>query len=241
MERRFLRRLLLPTLLIMLCIQVFAAQEQSAAPMRIDPEPGFTTCIEDTDGNTITRNGVPNTNALAEFGHAAQIDSYSIYYNGRLLMTVTPVGFSAPDTAVMSIGGMPACSGFYKTTFSVDETREIFLTGLTESTLEQVQNELTASALEDRYFNLTNVDFIDAEQRLRKVRSRRMPTSAGQLLRPICSGSAAGEVKQDFKRRMTCSSRLFPRLQTREAHIHTRWTGFLTAITGRRGSTVGRS
>ena len=32
MERRFLRRLLLPTLLIMLCIQVFAAQEQSAAP-----------------------------------------------------------------------------------------------------------------------------------------------------------------------------------------------------------------
>ena len=54
MERRFLRRLLLPTLLIMLCIQVFAAQEQSAAPMRIDPEPGFTTCIEDTDGNTIT-------------------------------------------------------------------------------------------------------------------------------------------------------------------------------------------
>ena len=106
---------------------------------------------EDADGNTITRNGVPNTNALAEFGHAAQIDSYSIYYNGRLLMTVTPVGFSAPDTAVMSIGGMPACSGFYKTTFSVDETREIFLTGLTESTLEQVQNELTASALEDRY------------------------------------------------------------------------------------------
>lgn len=90
MERRFLRRLLLPTLLIMLCIQVFAAQEQSAVPMRIDPEPGFTTCIEDTDGNTITRNGVPNTNALAEFGHAAQIDSYSIYYNGRLLMTVTP-------------------------------------------------------------------------------------------------------------------------------------------------------
>ena len=64
MERRFLRRLLLPTLLIMLCIQVFAAQEQSAVPMRIDPEPGFTTCIEDTDGNTITRNGVPNTMRL---------------------------------------------------------------------------------------------------------------------------------------------------------------------------------
>lgn len=189
MERRFLRRLLLPALLIMLCIQVFAAQEQSAAPMRIDPEPGFTTCIEDTDGNTITRNGVPNTNALAEFGHAAQIDSYSIYYNGRLLMTVTPVGFSAPDTAVMSIGGMPACSGFYKTTFSVDETREIFLTGLTESTLEQVQNELTASALEDRYFNLTNVDFIDAEKEFTEVAEGEIASDAN-----LCWAAAASNM-----------------------------------------------
>lgn len=76
-------------------------------------------------------------------------------------MTVTPVGFSEPDAAVMS-GGAPTCTGFYKTTFSIDDTREIFLTGLTESTLEQVQTELTASALADRYFSLTNVDFIDA-------------------------------------------------------------------------------
>lgn len=52
-------------------------------------------------------------------------------------MTVTPVGFSEPDAAVRS-GGAPTCTGFYKTTFSIDDTREIFLTGLTESTLEQV-------------------------------------------------------------------------------------------------------
>lgn len=83
-------------------------------------------------------------------------------------MTVTPVGFSEPDAAVMS-GGAPTCTGFYKTTFSIDDTREIFLTGLTESTLEQVQTELTASALADRYFSLTNVDFIDAEKEFTDV------------------------------------------------------------------------
>lgn len=244
MERRFLRRLLLPALLIMLCIQVFAAQEQSAAPMRIDPEPGFTTCIEDTDGNTITRNGVPNTNALAEFGHAAQIDSYSIYYNGRLLMTVTPVGFSAPDTAVMSIGGMPACSGFYKTTFSVDETREIFLTGLTESTLEQVQNELTASALEDRYFNLTNVDFIDAEKEFTEVAEGEIASdanlcwaaAASNMLRFSGWGSKAGFQTEDD---------LFESFISAFTDAGGAYTyaldWFLTAITGRRGSTVGRS
>ena len=159
MNRRFVRSLLLAALLVLLCTQVFAAQETLAA-LRLDPELGFTTRMEDTDGNTLTRSGVLNPDGLANSVRSAKIASYSIYYNGRLLMTVTPVGFSEPDAAVMS-GGAPTCTGFYKTTFSIDDTREIFLTGLTESTLEQVQTELTASALEDRYFSLTNVDFID--------------------------------------------------------------------------------
>lgn len=167
MNRRFVRSLLLAALLVLLCTQVFAAQE-TLAVLRLDPEPGFTTRMEDTDGNTLTRSGVLNPDGLANSVRSAKIASYSIYYNGRLLMTVTPVGFSEPDAAVMS-GGAPTCTGFYKTTFSIDDTREIFLTGLTESTLEQVQTELTASALEDRYFSLTNVDFIDAEKEFTDV------------------------------------------------------------------------
>lgn len=197
MNRRFVRSLLLAALLVLLCTQVFAAQETLAA-LRLDPEPGFTTRMKDTDGNTLTQSGVLNPDGLANSVRSAKIASYSIYYNGRLLMTVTPVGFSEPDAAVMS-GGAPTCTGFYKTTFSIDDTREIFLTGLTESTLEQVQTELTASALEDRYFSLTNVDFIDAERNsrmLRKGRSPQTPTSAGLPLRPICSGSAAGGAKR---------------------------------------------
>lgn len=167
MNRRFVRSLLLAALLVLLCTQVFAAQETLAA-LRLDPEPGFTTRMEGTDGNTLTQSGVLNPDGLANSVRSAKIASYSIYYNGRLLMTVTPVGFSEPDAAVMS-GGAPTCTGFYKTTFSIDDTREIFLTGLTESTLEQVQTELTASALEDRYFSLTNVDFIDAEKEFTDV------------------------------------------------------------------------
>lgn len=167
MNRRFVRSLLLAALLVLLCTQVFAAQETLAA-LRLDPEPGFTTRMKDTDGNTLTQSGVLNPDGLANSVRSAKIASYSIYYNGRLLMTVTPVGFSEPDAAVMS-GGAPTCTGFYKTTFSIDDTREIFLTGLTESTLEQVQTELTASALEDRYFSLTNVDFIDAEKEFTDV------------------------------------------------------------------------
>lgn len=55
MNRRFVRGLLLAALLVLLCTQVFAAQETLAA-LRLDPEPGFTTRMEDTDGNTLTRN-----------------------------------------------------------------------------------------------------------------------------------------------------------------------------------------
>lgn len=203
MNRRFVRGLLLAALLVLLCTQVFAAQETLAA-LRLDPEPGFTTRMEDTDGNTLTRSGVLNPDGLANSVRSAKIASYSIYYNGRLLMTVTPVGFSEPDAAVMS-GGAPTCTGFYKTTFSIDDTREIFLTGLTESTLEQVQTELTASALEDRYFSLTNVDFIDAEKEFTDVAEGEIASDANlcwaaassNMLRFSGWGSEAGFRTED--------------------------------------------
>lgn len=185
MNRRFVRSLLL-------------------AALRLDPEPGFTTRMEGTDGNTLTRSGVLNPDGLANSVRSAKIASYSIYYNGRLLMTVTPVGFSEPDAAVMS-GGAPTCTGFYKTTFSIDDTREIFLTGLTESTLEQVQTELTASALEDRYFSLTNVDFIDAEKEFTDVAEGEIASDANlcwaaassNMLRFSGWGSEAGFRTED--------------------------------------------
>lgn len=203
MNRRFVRSLLLAALLVLLCTQVFAAQE-TLAVLRLDPESGFTTRMEDTDGNTLTRNGVLNPDGLANSVRSAKIASYSIYYNGRLLMTVTPVGFSEPDAAVMS-GGAPTCTGFYKTTFSIDDTREIFLTGLTESTLEQVQTELTASALEDRYFSLTNVDFIDAEKEFTDVAEGEIASDANlcwaaassNMLRFSGWGSEAGFRTED--------------------------------------------
>lgn len=203
MNRRFVRSLLLAALLVLLCTQVFAAQE-TLAVLRLDPEPGFTTRMEDTDGNTLTRSGVLNPDGLANSVRSAKIVSYSIYYNGRLLMTVTPVGFSEPDAAVMS-GGAPTCTGFYKTTFSIDDTREIFLTGLTESTLEQVQTELTASALEDRYFSLTNVDFIDAEKEFTDVAEGEIASDANlcwaaassNMLRFSGWGSEAGFRTED--------------------------------------------
>ena len=203
MNRRFVRSLLLAALLVLLCTQVFAAQETLVA-LRLDPEPGFTTRMEDTDGNTLTRSGVLNPDGLANSVRSAKIDSYSIYYNGQLLMTVTPVGFSEPDAAVMS-GGAPTCTGFYKTTFSIDDTREIFLTGLTESTLEQVQTELTASALEDRYFSLTNVDFIDAEKEFTDVAEGEIASDANlcwaaassNMLRFSGWGSEAGFRTED--------------------------------------------
>ena len=203
MNRRFVRSLLLAALLVLLCTQVFAAQETLVA-LRLDPEPGITTRMEDTDGNTLTRSGVLNPDGLANSVRSAKIASYSIYYNGRLLMTVTPVGFSEPDAAVMS-GGAPTCTGFYKTTFSIDDTREIFLTGLTESTLEQVQTELTASALEDRYFSLTNVDFIDAEKEFTDVAEGEIASDANlcwaaassNMLRFSGWGSEAGFRTED--------------------------------------------
>ena len=140
--------------------------------------------------------------------YSAAIASYELYYDGRLLMNVVPSGFSVQDRPAVTgadSGASLGSTGFYKTTFSIDDTREIFLTGLTESTLEQVQTELTASALEDRYFNLTNVDFIDAEKEFTEVAEGETASDANlcwaaatsNMLRFSGWGSAAGFQTED--------------------------------------------
>ena len=203
MLRRFLRGGLLAALLLLLGVQALAAPESPLASMQAEPAPGFVTRITDTTGAVYEKSGVLDQESSGIAAYSAAISSYELYYDGRLLMTVVPSGFSVQDRPAVTgadSGASLGSTGFYKTTFSIDDTREIFLTGLTESTLEQVQTELTASALEDRYFSLTNVDFIDAEKEFTDVAEGETASDANlcwaaatsNMLRFSGWGSAAG-------------------------------------------------
>lgn len=208
MLRRFLRGGLLATLLLLLGVQALAAPESPLASMQAEPAPGFVTRITDITGAVYEKSGVLDQESSGIAAYSAAISSYELYYDGRLLMTVVPSGFSVQDWPAVTgadSGASLGSTGFYKTTFSIDDTREIFLTGLTESTLEQVQTELTASALEDRYFNLTNVDFIDAEKEFTDVAEGETASDANlcwaaatsNMLRFSGWGSAAGFKTED--------------------------------------------
>ena len=208
MLRRFLRGGLLATLLLLLGVQALAAPESPLASMQAEPAPGFVTRITDITGAVYEKSGVLDQESSGIAAYSAAISSYELYYDGRLLMTVVPSGFSVQDRPAVTgadSGASLGSTGFYKTTFSIDDTREIFLTGLTESTLEQVQTELTASALEDRYFSLTNVDFIDAEKEFTEVAEGETASDANlcwaaatsNMLRFSGWGSAAGFKTED--------------------------------------------
>lgn len=208
MLRRFLRGGLLATLLLLLGVQALAAPESPLASMQAEPAPGFVTRITDITGAVYEKSGVLDQESSGIAAYSAAIASYELYYDGRLLMTVVPSGFSVQDRPAVTgadSGASLGSTGFYKTTFSIDDTREIFLTGLTESTLEQVQTELTASALEDRYFSLTNVDFIDAEKEFTEVAEGETASDANlcwaaatsNMLRFSGWGSAAGFKTED--------------------------------------------
>ena len=208
MLRRFLRGGLLATLLLLLGVQALAAPESPLASMQAEPAPGFVTRITDITGAVYEKSGVLDQESSGIAAYSAAISSYELYYDGRLLMTVVPSGFSVQDRPAVTgadSGASLGSTGFYKTTFSIDDTREIFLTGLTESTLEQVQTELTDSALEDRYFSLTNVDFIDAEKEFTEVAEGETASDANlcwaaatsNMLRFSGWGSAAGFKTED--------------------------------------------
>ena len=208
MLRRFLRGGLLAALLLLLGTQALAAPESPLASMQAEPTPGFVTRITDTTGAVYEKSGVLDPEGSEIAMYSAAISSYELYYDGRLLMTVVPSGFSVQDRPAVTgadSGASLGSTGFYKTTFSIDDTREIFLTGLTESTLQQVQTELTASALQDRYFNLTNVDFIDAEKEYTDVAEGEIASDANlcwaaatsNMLRFSGWGSAAGFKTED--------------------------------------------
>ena len=208
MLRRLIRGGLLSALLLLLCARALAAPESPLASVQAEPTPGFVTRITDTAGAVYEKSGVLDPEGSGIAAYSAAISSYELYYNGRLLMTVIPSGFSVQDRPAVTgadSGSSLGSTGFYKTTFSIGDTLEIFLTGLTESTLQQVQTELTASALQDRDFNLTNVDFIDAEKEFTKVAEGEIASDANlcwaaatsNMLRFSGWGSAAGFQTED--------------------------------------------
>lgn len=127
--------------------------------------------IVDLQGQSHWFDGVLDVQQLNSDLVVAEIERFRLW-QGELCLLESSLCFEklptdGPLQSVQGEGDAPATlNGYYTAEFMMDDIHQVFLTGLTEDTLAQVQKELVASVLNGEEFTMTNIDFIDTEKEI---------------------------------------------------------------------------
>ena len=145
-----------------------AVSDEDLRGLTFRDEPGFRTLLVDTRGEEHWRDGVLDAAALEESEVCGLLASYHLYYEDE---TVLDVELRCPDTSGVSLFDTTsrASNGYYAVQFDVYDKGvrqycQAFITGLTDSNLSSVQSGLISARQNGTAFDLTHVDFIDAEK-----------------------------------------------------------------------------
>ncbi len=147
-------------------INGYAYSDNEFSQLNITPAYGFYTIITDTEGEEHTYGGVIDADKLENYDCADKIASYEIFDDGASLIKVTLNDIIPNSAQLMSESGTPIVNGYYsvKFTLSEEDNTEVFLTGLSDSSLDMVQEQLISAKLENSQFTMETLDFIDAEK-----------------------------------------------------------------------------
>ncbi|MGN0107260.1 MAG: right-handed parallel beta-helix repeat-containing protein [Hominilimicola sp.] len=146
---------------------VFAYSDDAFSEIEINPADGFYTVITDTEGDEHTFDGVINAKSIETSNAAEKIASYAIYSGNEEIISTKLNDIVSKDTITLFIeAGTPIVNGYYsvKFTLSEEDNTEVFLTGLSDSNLDMVQEKLISAKLENLPFTMESLDFIDAEK-----------------------------------------------------------------------------
>ena len=133
---------------ILVPMTAFAATEEPDADI---------SAVVTVDGDVYALDGAPAVEALGGF------DSYTILAGEEEILGVEPSGDGDADETA----GEEASGGFYSVRFPLPETtKEVFLTGLTASRVEEIQEKLIQHYAEGPDFDLEDLSFIDVEKTL---------------------------------------------------------------------------
>ena len=162
--------LLLTLILAISGITVSAAEisETSALPLLLYD--GATTVVTFTDGTERVCEGVVDVSRLETWDRVSSVASYTVFAGEKELLSVTLNDIVPENNAVAAVGSSAQNSvhklnGFYAIDFTFpDSEREVFLTGLTPSNLEQTQNAILDSFIYGKELTLENFSFIDTEK-----------------------------------------------------------------------------
>ena len=167
--KRMMQKIRMRILWMILVIGVCAVRAGAAAPeefldLPLTDAPGVVTQLVDVDGQIHRLEGALDLAALEQHPAAMEIRSYELWYGEQLLLSSQ---LHLEEEVSLLEDGTPAMlNGYYTAEFMMDEIHQVFLTGLTQNTLAQVQEELVASVLDGSEFTMTNVDFIDTEKEI---------------------------------------------------------------------------
>ena len=125
---------------------------------------GFRTLVTDTEGETHWQNGVPDVPALGAPGSCPELASYAVYCGEEVILEAELHRLPSAGEGAELQSVIPAGGGYYAAQFDVSVDQLAFITGLTTSNLEAVQQELIRSRQNGTQFDMTHVDFIDAEK-----------------------------------------------------------------------------
>lgn len=147
-------------------VEAYAYSDNDFAGLVIRQADGFCTVITDTEGDTHTYSGTIDAKSIESCGAAEKISEYKIYRGDNEIISVKLNDIVSEGTLGIAEVGKPVVNGYYSVRFelSADDNTEVFLTGLSDSNIDMVQEELINAQLNNKEFEMESLDFIDCEK-----------------------------------------------------------------------------
>ena len=155
---------LIAALAVCLAVSGLAFSEEDAGGFDFLEAESFRSVLTDVNGDSVTVDGVLDLSTLSAHPACRFLAHYDLYCGDERIMAVDLKDVGCDADGGKGAGRADTLNGWYAVEFRLDDTRTCYLTGLTGKNLMQVEAELVASKLQDRYFAMTNVDFLDVEK-----------------------------------------------------------------------------
>lgn len=152
---------------MLIALPAYAYTDNDFYDLEMKSADGIYTVITDTEGIEHTYDGAINPQTIETSSAVEKIASYKVYADNKEIISVKLNDVvSKRDVGLFSVAGTPVSNGYYSVKFqlSEEENTEAYLTGLSETNLDMVQEELISATLENSEFDIESLDFIDAEK-----------------------------------------------------------------------------
>lgn len=152
-------------IMLMSAVSGYAYSDSTFSELKINSADGFYTVLTDTEGDIHTYNGIISAKDIESSDEVEKIESYTVYSGDEKIIDTKLNDIVSRNTVdLFNEEGKIITNGYYSVKFEIDDNNEVFLTGLSDSNIDMVQDKLIKSKLNGEGLELESFDFIDAEK-----------------------------------------------------------------------------